>query len=538
MRMQQLSYELNTSKIDFGDFKASLEIFSLENVYFPLRGTYAEKEGTYHSSSVAWGDEDLVPGEANLTHVLRRNRHVLTAKASLDRLVRSIKIRFDDLPIGTLLTTIDHDKPITENGLLLTYPEGWRGLQTPLLVFDVGGKYLVIRSLSGPVKTHHFFIRAHEGKMWVDVVYEEDATELTNSICSPEIEVYYADSLEEVYEEQRQYVESTYGLVHYENRGDVPSWFKQISLVVTLHMEAYTGKIFHTYEQAKNEILELTKYIEGKRILVYLPGWEGRYYFKYGNYTPDDRLGGPKALKDMVDALHQKGVHVMAMYGMNMVNSNLPGYEIWGEPAEFFTCGGGHFHSGSVDWEGGRHYDSSFLRQTNVAVKCFQDYLFEQIKSATLAYGFDAAFLDIAACHVNDRNAKLYDGVVEFCDRLRTIQKDFLVAGEGYYDGLAKAMPLFQSGHTDGDMHYHDRFYAPLFGDYSREFSHLCLGDFSRLSSGTHELGISPETRAPYRKSIIPTLCLVDGTLEKCLPEVRKTIEDAKRYAKEFIDGD
>lgn len=534
--MQELSYPIQTDHIDFEDFQASVEVFSFENLYFPVKGSYEKKGNTLTSNRIVWGDEEFVKGNVSLSHKKENGKHVLSVSGELEQNVRSIKLRIDGLPIGKLLSTIDFDKQIDENGLQLTYPEGWRGLQTPLLVFDCNGRYLVIRSLADKVKTHIFYMRAKEGKMRVDVVYEEDATAVSNKIASPDIEVYFTDNLKNVYEEQNEYIRKTYDLVKYEKREDVPAWFRDVSLVVICHMEAYTGKVFHTYQKAKEDILKLTEHIDGKHILVYLPGWEGRYYFKYGNYTPDDRLGGEEGLLDMVNSLHEKGVRVMAMYGMTIVNNNTYGYEKWGKPAEFYTCGGGHFHSGSVDWEGAHHYDDSFMYQLNVGVKEYQDYLFNQIKTATDKYGFDAAFLDIAACHVNDRNRKHYDGLIELCARLRTIKKDFLVSGEGYYDGCAKAMPLFQSGHTDGDMHYHDRPDENMFGDYSREFSHLCLGDFSRLSTGTHELGINPTTKAPYRKSIIPTLCLVDGTIEKSFGKVKEVIDDAVKYKEEFLD--
>ena len=74
-------------------------------------------------------------------------------------------------------------------------------------------------------------------------------------------------------------------------------------------------------------------------------------------------------------------------------------------------------------------------------------------------------------------------------------------------------MPLFQSGHTDGWMHYHDRVSPMLFTRFAREFAHLCLGDVGRGSTGVHEQGTNTETMTPLREGIIPTLSLVENTV-------------------------
>ena len=191
-----------------------------------------------------------------------------------------------------------------------------------------------------------------------------------------------------------------------------------------------------------------------------------------------------------------------------------------------------------MDWEGAHHYDFGDLAHLNVANPLWGDRLFKQIRDATEKYGFDGAFLDIAACYVNDKNDKLYEGVVAFCDRLRTIKPDFLVSGEGYYDGLSRAMPLFQSGHTDGKLHYHDRADERLFTRFSREFAHLCIGDPSRGSTGVHEQGTNTDWRTPMRKGIIPTLALVEDSMRSGYERVKTIAADANEYARRYLNGE
>lgn len=65
-------------------------------------------------------------------------------------------------------------------------------------------------------------------------------------------------------------------------------------------------------------------------MLAYLPGWEGRYYWKYGNYVPDERMGGKEGFRKLCDGAKELGVHIMPMFGINVVGSHFENYEEWG----------------------------------------------------------------------------------------------------------------------------------------------------------------------------------------------------------------
>ncbi len=541
MQTQDLSYKLNSHKInlcgaDTLNYEVSVEVFSLENVYTVAENTYRCKDGEYFSDSLVWGNTEKRKGSVKLRVDDVSGAKVFKAEAELDCLIRGVKIRFDNLPLGTLISLTDEDKEVTEYGMYLKYPEGWRSLSTPLLVFRMDdGKYLYLRCLDSTVNEKRFFVKKVNGAMRVDIVQDQSGTQISEKYSVPAIECGVADTAEEIYQAHSDYIKKVFSLEEYENCRIVPEWFKDISLVVTMHMQAFTGHIFHTYESAYKDIEKLTRLTEGKHILVYLTGWEGRYYYKYGDYTPDERLGGGAKLKEAVKKMQALGCKVMAMYGMNMANKNIPQIKRLADVSEFQSVSGAKFHNGSVDWEGAHHYDFNGLVQLNIGERTWQNYLFNQIKSATEAYGFDGAFLDIAACYVNDKNNNLYEGVVEFCDRLRTIKPQFLVSGEGYYDGLSRAMPLFQSGHTDGKLHYHDRVSEKLFTMFSREFAHLCIGDLSRGSTGVHELGTNTDTTVPLRKAIIPTIALVEDTLDKAFEKVKQAVELSKIYQTEYL---
>ena len=195
----------------------------------------------------------------------------------------------------------------------------------------------------------------------------------------------------------------------------------------------------------------------------------------------------------------------------------------------------GNINRASVDWDGSRHFDHSSNRNLNPGAPKWQNRLVSQITTLADEYGFDGAFLDIAAVWMNDPNHNVYEGVRQLTSRLKENRPDFLLAGEGWYDGLMACIPLLQCGHTDGKMHWHDEAYAPMLNTFARDFGHLCLGDPSRFSTGVHEQGTNPEWRAPLRKGVIPTLTIVDGTLENAPDRVDEIIRDAKNYAEKFL---
>ena len=536
MQIQDLSYKLKNDSIEVKDYKVSVEVFSLDNVFTVEPSSFVKENNTYNSNKILWGNDVAEEGSVKLCVDEHEDYNEFQITASLNQNIRSVKLRFDNLPLGTYISSVDEDKEVTEYGLIFNYPEGWRSLSTPLLIFKLNnGKYLYISCKDNTVRRKTFLFKKVNDTMRLDVVLECEATEIACDFVAPVVECGTSENLDEIILKHSNHIKEVYGLDEYMECSIAPSWLKDISLVVTMHMQTFTGFIFHTYQQALEDMQKITSYLDGKNILVYLAGWEGRYYYKYGDYTCDERMGGETKLKELVDGLHALGCKVMAMYGMNIMNKNTPALKDIVSIAEFQSISGAKYHSGSVDWEGAHHYDFNELVQLNVGCKEYQDYLFNQIKVATDKYDFDGAFLDIAACYTNDKNNNHYNGVVELCNRLRGIKPDFLVSGEGYYDGLSKAMPLFQSGHTDGWMHYHDRVSPMLFTRFSREFAHLCLGDVGRGSTGVHEQGTNTETMTPLREGIIPTLSLVEDTVKDHFEKVKEILDQAKEYSRRFL---
>lgn len=542
--MQDLSFVFRNQQIDFGLGRCEIMVYSFTNAYsLDPDKTEIIRQGDLIQVSCGGlltnGGQTAADGSAAI-HIRQENGRcrfdVRACIADSGEEIRSVKVCVSGLKAGNIINLIDsRPMEITEKGVILNYPEGWRTLGTPLVILEQpAGDYLYFRSLDNEVRRKVFTFRRDRSGLSAELIFEENAPCMSNSLTVPTWEIGYAPNVKSVYDAHRQHVESAYGLTKWEERRDVPDWARNISLIASIHGQHWTGHIFRDYDAILNDLKRLSQKIDPSRILAYLPGWEGRYYWKYGNYGPDERMGGAAGLHRLADGARQLGVHLMPMYGINIAGIHHPGFMDWGDVSEARSPSG-NIRRGSVDWDGSRHYDHGSGRTMNPGAPKWQNRLARQITCLSKEYGFDAAFLDIAAFWENDPNHSVYQGVCDLTSRLHENLDDFLIAGEGWYDALSAVIPLLQSGHTDGFLHWHDDADAPFFDTYARQFPHLCLGDPYRFSTGVHEQGTNPQWRAPLRKGIIPTLTIVDGTLDNAGDRVDQILSDANQYAEKYL---
>lgn len=543
--MQDLSFDFKTPIFEFGGIRFSVMIYTFCNAYAPDEEeieVVRQDAERFHVriTGLRWaGGQERMEGCVSVLAGKRDKSVRIAVEAKMGRLgenIRCVKVTIHGIAPGILVNLIDaKPRKIPEEGINLRYPEGWRDIGTPLVIMKrEDGSYAYARSMDTKIREKRFVWNWVKGKLNLELIFEENASEMGTKVSVPEWEIGEGSCLAEIYEPHRKHVEHSYGLVPWEKREDVPDWAREISLIASIHCQHWTGYIFNDYEQVLENLKKICREIEGKRVLAYLPGWEGRYYWKYGNYCPDERMGGEEGFRRLCDGAKELGVHLMPMFGLNIVGSNIDNYEEWGRPSEFRGASGMQY-GGSVDWDGSRHYDHGTNRNLNPAAPKWQNRLYEQITGLMDRYHFDAAFFDIAAVWMNDPNYNLYDGIRRLTARLRAHHPEMLLAGEGWYDGLAACIPLLQCGHTDGRLHWHDEAWEEMFTPYARNFGHLCLGDVSRGSTGVHEQGTNPVWRCPLRKGIIPTITITDHTLEKEMEKANLIFSDAREYAARYL---
>ncbi len=539
--MQDLSYEFAQPRFESAGLRFGVQVFTFENVYGldERRCSFREQgaEAWLECEGLTWaGGQETAEGGVTVRIASDDRATTFEIRAWARKTIRCVKLFLEGVTDGEIVNLRETEGlPIGADGVLLRYPDGWRGLYTPLVVLRTAAAgFLYFRSRDSRVREKRFaFLRTGDG-LKVELIFEESATGMGRSVAVPVWEVGTADSLEEILERQTDVVERDYGLIRWEERRDVPDWVRGISLVAAIHCQHWTGYVFNGYAKVLRTIEWLAERIEPERLLVYLPGWEGRYYWQYGDYRPDPRMGGEEGFERLAAGASARGVRLMPMFGINVVNQGLENFEQWGPPAEVSSASG--MRGGTtVDWDSSRHHDHGWATTLNPGAPTWQNRLVEQIGALIERYGFHGVFLDISATWANDPRYDVHQGVLDLVARIRKDRPDVLVAGEGWYDAIGRATPLMQAGHRNDAMHWHDEPYAPLFDRYNRGFGHLCLGDPGRGSTGVHELGYQPEWRVPVRRGLIPTVTIVEDTLEAAPRKVEQIIDDAKEYASRFL---
>ncbi|MDE3156569.1 MAG: hypothetical protein KGN76_15820, partial [Acidobacteriota bacterium] len=317
-----------------------------------------------------------------------------------------------------------------------------------------------------------------------------------------------------------QHVEQAYRLPAWEHRTDVPAWFNDVQLVLSIHGMHWSGYVFNDFAKALR-ILEWTStQIDPKKVMVFLPAWDGRYYWEYPVYKVDDRMGGEAGFRRLLGEGHRMGFRFVPMFGLNSANTQLPDYaRVAG--ASTREIDGNTFTLAWVDWDNDRH-DEGWGRYMNVGVESWRRWIHDSVARIIDRYGVDGYFLDIAAGWVNNSEADMHAGISQLVQDLRAQYPHVLAVGEFSYDALQGVLPVYQIFPASG--------YPPAFEKYCRTFSHLSHPAPGRGSSGVHEFGFSrfnPQTLS-LRPHEIPTITIVDDTFDRHRDVMAAIIAKAK----------
>jgi hypothetical protein len=327
-------------------------------------------------------------------------------------------------------------------------------------------------------------------------------------------------------EDQLAFARRAFGLKPWEERDDVPGWARELRLALTLHGMHWTGRTFLDYAGMLRVLRFVAERIEGRRVLAYLPGWEGRYYWQYGDYRPEPKLGGEAGFAALCDGASALGVHLMPMFGGNCVNLTLPRFRDLDPSAVLKSATRNRFHGNQPDWDFARAHDTGWQAWLNPGHPAWRDDLAAQIETLAARFGFDGVFLDTIHVWVNDADHPVYDGIRELAARLRSRIPNLLLAAEHDYDALLALFPLFQRAWWGRDPEWTAR--------YARRMAHLCEGE-PEGRTGVHEFGVWAvrEKEPPWRAApgFLPTLAFQDDTLERSRAAVEAAIDAVAKAA-------
>lgn len=299
-------------------------------------------------------------------------------------------------------------------------------------------------------------------------------------------------------------------------RRDVPAWAHELKLVFTLHGMHWTGRGFLDYSAMQDVLHLVTDRLPGRHVLAYLPGWEGRYYWQYGDYRPDPRLGGERGFAKLCEFARERQAHVMPMFGGHCVNHWLHRFRDLDPGTYMKSATGNRFHGNQPDWDYSRAHDTGWQAWLNPGHPGWRETLCEQIEA--LAAGFDGVFLDTVHVWINDPDCPVYDGVRALVQRLRERIPGVLLAAEHDYDALLPLFPLFQCAYWGRDRGWTAR--------YVLRFAHLCEAE-PEGRTGVHGFGVwkTPAT-TDYTAALgyLPTLAFQHDTLERSRAQIEATL--------------
>ena len=430
--MHDLSFTPKNVYFSYGELRLSVEIFTRNNIFTAdPEKTEIAGGGFYSSGLLTSGGQEACEGSLWLK---TEGGKVLVGGTIAGQRADCIKLAIEGLPLGTVDGTIDCIlREVDDFGFVLHYPEGWRELATPATFLNTDRGVYYFYSEDKLIREKRFAFMRRDGGTRAELIFEEDATEMCESITAPAWCIGLTDSERgkaAVKHRIAEYVASAHNLVPFEKRVDTPSWLPDISLVIGAHCMHWTGYVFNKYEDIIPLIDYVCERIDGKHVLVYLPGFEGRYYYDYGNYSTSPKLGGDEGMQRLVDACHARGVHIMPFFGINVVSTKSEGYAEWGAPSQFAPAAGGVCNHLDCDMDSARHYHHGSQGILNPAAPAWQDHLVSQVCAMRDKFGFDGVFLDISAMWVNDAAYKVFPGLKRMCERMREGAPDFLVSGE------------------------------------------------------------------------------------------------------------
>jgi hypothetical protein len=515
----------------------AVQVFTLTNLYGASQAAsvaVTDDAVSVHADELTWGAGAFTAAgtiDANVT-VDASGELVWRIRTTSEEAIKSAKLMLRGLPDAPLArgwwhATSDVDSALTPaNGtpVQLDYPNGSEWL-TPWVATGNDDHAITVSVRDEFVRAKRFFAHTPPWSRHtiVEVVCEADAQDYRSSYESPPIvvrETRTAEELAHAFDSHIGFVENAFGLAPWSTRSDVPEWLRSIRIVLNLHGQHWTGKIFNTYDDMADILRFAAQTIPGEEAIAFLPGWEGRYYWQYPYFSPAKALGGDAGFGRLADTARDLGIHLMPMFGAHGANAQI--YPEWKDATFLNATGRYPVFVGNPDWDGDRagEGDLVFL---NTGHPGFRRFLIEQVSAMVDRYGIDIVYFDTTGVWFNDPRYNLLEGYRELKHELAQRYPGLAIAGEGWTDALLAVFPLNLSW-----LGISRRFRRQdLLSRYGRAFQHLCEGAPGNGSTGVYEGGFAARDRSPVSPGHIPSISFVDGTIRDQGDEVTRVLRQA-----------
>ena len=530
----KFSFDAPEPSVRFAGLELGVTVFSHENAYhLDERKLRVEPVGDgvrLICDGLVWaGGQESAPGRVEMT--IRRAGPWIEwdITAELARPIKAVSSIVRGLPRGQVGAGGGTPIDVHDDELLFGYPFGGGDLfggnpagsiATPLVVIQDGARCHFVASLDDRVRAKRFYLQPGAQGYRIEAIHEVEGWQPQTRITVPRWRVGQVASPEAAIASHVQHLERAYRIPRWDARGDVPAWLRRTALVVTLHGMHFTGYVFNTFRRMLDILRWMAPQIPPDRVLVFLPAWDGRYYWDYPEYRAAARLGGEAELRRLINDGKRLGYRFMPMFGANTANRRSPAFARFADAATS-KIDDDRMDLNWVDWDNDRHQDG-WAAYLNLGVESWRRWLTDRIAAAIDTYDVDGYFLDIVGGWVNNPRADMHEGVRRLVGELRQRYPRVLPCGEFHYDALLELIPLYHV-------------YATHAVPFARFFSHLSHPAPGRGSSGVHESGFSPfdpRTLAlARREGLLPTLSVVDDTFTAHQQEMSAVIREARQRA-------
>ena len=531
------SFDFPEPSVEFDGFRFGFIVFTEENAYAldpaKMSAMTTGDTMTISCTGFTWaGGQEKVNG--NLTARFKKAGTNIEWDATVEMAqpIKTVSTIIRGIPRGTVgfggAGALNRAGTPNDNEILTGYPFSGGdlfggntagGMGTPLaIVTAADGPCVSIGTLDTMVCTKRFFFQPGENGYRVEAIAEAPAWNQQKRWQVPGWRIMRTANADAAVQAHYDYLDKTYHLKKWDERTDVPDWMRRVALVTTMHGQHFTGYIFNDYARQLEILRWMATQMPADRALIFLSAWDGRYYWDYPNYKPNDRMGGEAGFRRLIDEGHKLGFRIMPMYGTNSANRKQPMFKQV-EDAVVHKVDGDVVDLNWVDWDNDRHQEG-WAAYMNLGADSWRKWMVGRIDEMITKYGVDAYFLDIVGGHMNSRNGDMHEGTRKLVMELRGKHPNVPCVGEMAYDALVAFIPMFHVG-------------LGRMGQYSKYFQHLSSPAPGRGSSGVHESGFGRFNNETLSLSAgaIPTLQVVDDTFANYRDVMAAIILKAKERA-------
>lgn len=434
--------------------------------------------------------------------------------------IKAIKSIVRGLPRGKLSVSAAEFKEPGDNEKIFEYPALQGGMATPFVAIEAeSGDLYGISSLQNEVRPARFVFFPGPSGYRTELIYEQAGWNPSSVVRThPWRIVGPKNSFKDICRIHFEEVAHNWSWCPFKTRLDVPMWMKSISLVVSLHGEHWTGFVHNSFRQQKEILQWIATQINPANVMVFLTGWDGRYYWSYPSFEIGRHPGGARDFKELIDVGHGLGFRFALMFTSNVANPTSPDYAMISH-ARLRTIYKDPFPGNYVDWDGDRKGEGSMVFM-NLAVESWRNWLYCKIAEMIENYRVDAYFLDICGLWENNLDGDMFLGLKKLVESLAARFPGVPPIAEMQYDAQMGIIPMNQ---------------VPRFSMFDQanyetvaSFCHLSWPAPGDGSTGIHEYGFGKYRPVDPHQSPIPTISFTCDTFKRHSDAVSRDIATAK----------